>query len=81
MDNKTNPKEELSVVETIYPVEFNVMIIKMLNKLWKRIDEHRENFNKELGNIKRNQSELKNTITQMKSTQEGMNNRLDIENA
>ena len=43
---RQNPKEELSVVETIYPVEFNVMIIKMLNKLWKRIDEHRENFNR-----------------------------------
>ena len=57
------------------------MVIRLLSELGKRIDEHRENFNKELGNIKRNQSELKNTITQMKSTQEGMNNRLDIENA
>ena len=43
---RQNPKEEVSVVETIYPVEFNVMIMKMLNKLWKRIDEHRENFNR-----------------------------------
>ena len=57
------------------------MVIRLLSELGKRIEEHRENFNKELGNIKRNQSELKNTITQMKSTQEGMNNRLDIENA
>lgn len=43
---RQNPKEEVSVVETIYPVEFNVMIMKMLNKLWKRIHEHRENFNR-----------------------------------
>jgi len=57
------------------------LVIRLLSEFGKRIDEHRENFNKELGNIKRNQSELKNTITQMKSTQEGMNNRLDIENA
>lgn len=58
------------------------MIIRLLSELGKRIDEHRENFNKELGNIKRNQSELKNTIPQMKSTLEGMSNRVgDTENA
>jgi len=31
--------------------EFKVMIIKMLTKL-RRMDEHSENFNKELENIK-----------------------------
>ena len=30
--------------------EFKVMIIKMPNKLGRRVDEHREKFNKELEN-------------------------------
>lgn len=37
----------------------------MATKL-RRIEEHRKNFNKELKNIKKNQSELKNTIVEMK---------------
>ena len=41
------------------------MIIKMLNKL--RI--------KMLDNIKKNQRELKNTVTEIKKTQGGINNR------
>ena len=36
------------------------MIIKMLNKLGRRRNEHSEKFNKELENIKKNQIELKN---------------------
>ena len=39
------------------------MIIKMLNKLWRRLNEHSEKFNKELKNIKKNQIELKNPVT------------------
>lgn len=38
----------------------------MLIKLGKRLDEHSENFNREVENIK-NQSELKNAITEMKT--------------
>ena len=36
------------------------MIIKMLNKLGRRRNEHSEKFNKELENIKKNLIELKN---------------------
>ena len=43
--------------------EFKVIIIKMLNKLGRRMDEHSEKFNKDLENIKKNQTELKNKIT------------------
>ena len=32
--------------------EFKVMIIRMLKKLSRRMDEHSEKFNKELENIK-----------------------------
>ena len=38
----------------------------MLTELGKRIDEHSENFNKKLGNIKKSQSEMKNSITEKK---------------
>ena len=39
--------------------EFKLMIIKMLHE-FRRMDEHSVKFNKELENIKKNQSELKN---------------------
>ena len=37
------------------------------------MDEHGENFNKELENIKKDQLGLKNTINKMKNTLEGIN--------
>ena len=46
--------------------EFKVMIIKMLNEFGRRMDEHSEKFNKEFGNIKKNQVKLNNTITEVK---------------
>ena len=52
------------------------MIIEMLNELRGRMDEHSEKFNKELGNIKMNQTELKNTITEIKNTLGRINSRL-----
>lgn len=52
------------------------MVIKMLTELGRGIVEHSENFNKETENIKKNQSVLKNTITEMK-THQRFNNRLD----
>ena len=38
----------------------------MLNELGRRMDKHSENFNRLLENIKKNQTELKNTITEIK---------------
>ena len=40
------------------------MIIKILTELGKRKDEHSENFNKEMENIRKHQTE----VTQMKNT-------------
>ena len=40
------------------------------------MDEHGENFNKELENIKKDQLGLKNTINKMKNTLEGINRKL-----
>ena len=56
------------------------MIIKMLNKLGRRMDEHSENFNKERENIGKYQievKEMKNTTNEPKQTLEGFNHRLD----
>ena len=58
--------------------EFKVMIIMVLTKLGRRIDEYSKNFNKELEKIYiYNQSGLKNAITEMKNTLERINGRLD----
>ena len=43
------------------------MRIRMLNELKRRMNKHTESFNKELKNIKKNQTELKNT-TETKNT-------------
>ena len=45
--------------------ELKIMIIKMHNKLRRRMNEHSENFNKDFKYIKKKQSELKNTITEI----------------
>ena len=62
------PEAELNEVEinNLPSKEFKVIkIIKMFNKLRRRMDEHSEKFNKELDNIK-NQTELKSTRTEIK---------------
>ena len=51
-------------------------MIKMLNKIGISMDEHSEKFNKELENVKKNQTELKSAITELKNTPEGITSRL-----
>ena len=55
--------------------EFKVVVIKMLNELRKRIDEQKQNFNKELEDTKKNQWMQKNT-TEKNNILEGINSRL-----
>ena len=71
---KTLTKLEISNIPS---KELKVMIIKMLTDLRRRMDEHSENYNKELENIRKNPSELKNTINEMKNILEEINSRLD----
>lgn len=49
------------------------MVIKMLTGLARRM----EDFNKEIGNIKKNQSDRKNTINKMKNILQGINSSLE----
>ena len=64
------PEEQQSEVEraNLPEKEFKVMIVKMIQELEKKMDAQSEKlqevFNKELENIKNNQTELKNTITE-----------------
>ena len=60
--------------------DFRISVIKMLIELGRRIDEHSENFNKEMVNIRNYQTEvteLKNVIAELKSTLDRLTNRSD----
>ena len=50
------------------------MVIKMLIKYGRRMDEQSKNFSKEIENIRKYQTEV---ITEMKNALEGFNSRLD----
>ena len=49
----------------------------MVTKVGRRMDKLSENFNKEIEYRKKDQSELKNTITDMKNTLERINSRVE----
>lgn len=78
-DHKKTLEKELSKVEisNLCDKKFKVIIVKMVTRLQKGVDEHRENFNKEIENTKKNQSKLKKTMTEMKTTLEGISSRLE----
>ena len=78
--NKTSEEQSEVEISNLPSKEFKVMIIKMLKELRRRTDEHSEKLevsNKELENIKKNQTEMKEIIIKMKNTLKGINNRLD----
>lgn len=52
--------------------QFKSLVIRILTELEKRTDEYSENINKELENIKRNKSQLKGVIMEMKNILEGI---------
>ena len=68
------PGRELNTMEArnLPDADFKILVIKMLAELKGRVDKLIENFNKEIGNIKTklenikmDQSEIKNTITEI----------------
>ena len=62
------PEKELSETEmsNLPDREFKLRVLRMLTDLGRRIDELSENVNKEMEDIKKNQSEMKNTIMKWK---------------
>ena len=56
--NKTD--KSTNEAEIIYQItQFKTLVIRMVTSLGKRIDEHSEDFNKELDNTKKNYSKVK----------------------
>ena len=60
-----SPEEEISgeEIDKLPDKQFKVMIIRSFHELGRIMDIITQNFNKELKNIKKNQTELKHTIT------------------
>lgn len=50
--------------------KIKVMIVKMLTMVERRLNELSNTFNKELENVKMNQSDMKNEITEIKMNQQ-----------
>ena len=59
--------------ETALDKAFKETITGMLTEFGRRKEELRKNFNKDLENIRKNKSELKNTRTEIKNILEGIN--------
>ena len=59
---------------------FRVVIINMIKEFRRRMNAQSDNlevFNKELENIKNNQTEMKITLTEIKNTLETINSKLN----
>ena len=54
-------------ISTLSNEEFKVMIVKMLRELGRRMNRQSEKFNKMLENIRKNETKLKNIITEIQS--------------
>ena len=76
------PEKQLNEVEigNLPEREFRTMIVKMIQDLEKRmeakIEKKQEMFNKDLEELKNKQTEMNNTIAEMKTTLEGINSRV-----
>ena len=56
--------------------EFRIMIVKMIKNLENRMEKMQESTNKDLEELKNKYTETNNTITEIKSTREGINTRI-----
>ena len=76
-ESSQTPEKQLNEVEigNLPEKEFRIMRVKMIQDLGKRmeakIEKMQEMFNKDLEKLKNKQTEINNTITEMKTTLEG----------
>ena len=76
------PEEQINEVEigNFQEKEFRIMTVKMIQDLRKRMEAKMEKvqemFNKDLEELKNKQTEMNNTITEIKTTLEGINSRI-----
>ena len=52
------------------------MIVKMIQNLGNKMEKRKENFNKDLEELKSKQIMMKNTINEIKNSLEGINSRI-----
>ena len=55
---------------------FRRIIVKMIKNLESKMEKMQESINKDLEELKNNHMETNNTITEIKSTREGINTRI-----
>ena len=76
------PEKQLNEMEigNLAEKEFRIMIVKMIQDLRKRMEAKMEKmqeiFNKDLEELKNKQTEMNNTIIEMKTTLEGISSRI-----
>ena len=58
-------KNNETKINSLPDKEFKASVIKMLTELGKIFDVHSEHFKKELENIKKTQSEIKNSVAEI----------------
>ena len=68
----TNEEEIGSLPEK----EFRIMIVKLIQNLGNRMEKIKETFNKDLEELKTKQTEMNNTINEIKNSLEGINSRI-----
>ena len=56
--------------------EFRKMIVNMMNNLGNKMEKMQESINKDLEELKYDHAETNNTVTNLKTTLEGMNSRM-----
>ena len=70
MEQSKNPPHQTNKEEigSLPEKEFRVMIVKMIQNLGNRMEKMQEMINKDLEELKNKQTEMTNTITEMKTT-------------
>ena len=67
-------------ISSLQEKDFRLMILKMMqdigNKLEAKMDNLQETLSKEIQDIKLNQEEMQNAITEVKNSQEAANSRI-----
>ena len=73
-----NPPDETNEEEigSLPEKEFTVMTVKMIQNLGNRMEKIQEMFKKDLEELKRKQTVMKNTINEIKNFLEGINSRI-----
>ena len=56
--------------------EFRVMIVKMIKNIENKMEKMQESNKKDLEELKNKHTEINNTITKIKNTQEGITSRI-----